>query len=142
LQRIVIMGEKDKSDSRALPLPSSLATRQAVVRLGLAFGLLISLLVTVGNLGLRRMDHINADLQDMMGKQWAKLRLSREAATSSHRNSRITLQIFLLKDTRSKSIRCWLHRPTTPTESQRLVADLGQPLYRIRRGEAISWMCH
>jgi PAS domain S-box-containing protein len=99
LQRIVILGDKDKKAIRSLLPPSSPATRQAVIRLGLAFSLLIALLVTVGNLGLRRMDRINADLQDIMGKQWAKLRLSREAATYSNRNSRITLQIFLLKDT-------------------------------------------
>jgi PAS domain S-box-containing protein len=44
------------------------------------------------------MDRINADLQALTGKQWTKLRLSREALTYSNRNSRITMHIFLLED--------------------------------------------
>ena len=75
-----------------------LASGQVAVRLGLAFSLLVVLFILVGDLELRRVDQINADLQDIMGKQWTKLRLSREAVTYSNRNSRITMQVFLLKD--------------------------------------------
>lgn len=77
---------------------SALSTGQLAVRLGLAFSLLIVLLISIGDLGLRRMDRINADLQEIMGRQWAKLEMSREMAAYSNRNSRITMGIFLLKD--------------------------------------------
>src|SRR5258706_10219203 len=68
------------------------------VRLGLAFGLVIALLVAVGDLGIRRMDRINADLQDIMSREWLKLGLTGEAVTYSNRNNDITTQIFLLTD--------------------------------------------
>ncbi|MGA2966683.1 MAG: PAS domain S-box protein [Terriglobales bacterium] len=90
--------QPDVKDSRSLPPRSPLASRQVAVRLGLAFSILVALLIAVGDLGLRRMDRINADLQDITGKQWAKVRLSRDTESSSNRNSRITMQIFLLKD--------------------------------------------
>ncbi len=80
------------------PSRSPLATGQVTFRLGLAFSFLAAILIAAGGLGLRRMDHINAEMQDMMGRQLAKLSLSREAATYSNRNSRMTMQIFLLKD--------------------------------------------
>jgi len=83
---------------RALPSRAPLTAGQIAARLGLAFSLLVGLLIAVGDLGLRRMDHVNADLQDIMGEQWTKLRLARDALTYSSRNSRITMQVFLLKD--------------------------------------------
>jgi PAS domain S-box-containing protein len=66
--------------------------------LGLAFGLLIGLLITVGNLGVRRMDQIDAGLEDITGGQWAKIRLSREAMSYFNLDNRITMRVFLLKD--------------------------------------------
>jgi len=83
---------------RALPSRAPLTAGQIAARLGLAFSLLVGLLIAVGDLGLRRMDHVNGDLQDIMGEQWTKLRLARDALTYSSRNSRITMQVFLLKD--------------------------------------------
>ncbi len=80
-------------------LPQSLmASREIAIRLGLAFSLLVALLIAVGDLGLRRVDRVNVDLQEIMSTQWNKVRLSREAVTYSNRNSRLTMQIFLLKD--------------------------------------------
>ena len=76
----------------------SLTSRHVAFRLGLAFSLLVTLLIAVGDLGLRRTDRINSDLEEIMRRQWVKLQLSREAATYSSRNSRITMEIFLLKD--------------------------------------------
>jgi hypothetical protein len=67
-------------------------------RLALAFSLVIALLIAVGDLGVHRMDQINADLQDIMGREWVKLRLAGEAVTYSNRNSDITMQIFLFTD--------------------------------------------
>jgi signal transduction histidine kinase len=83
---------------RPLPLRPLLASGQIAFRLGLAFSLLVCLLIAVGNLGLRRVDQINSDLQGIMGSQWTKLRLSREAMAYSNRNSRLTMQVFLVKD--------------------------------------------
>jgi PAS domain S-box-containing protein len=81
------------------PPPRPLLTSgQLAFRLGLAFSLLVALLIAVGDFGLRCMDHINDDLQDIMGRQWDKLRLSREAVTYSSRNSRIAMQIFLVQN--------------------------------------------
>src|SRR5205823_130053 len=71
---------------------------QVALRLGLAFGLVIALLIGIGDLGVHRMDRINADLQDIMGREWVKLRLTGEAVTFSNRNSDITMQMFLLTD--------------------------------------------
>jgi signal transduction histidine kinase len=94
LKHILFLGDKGEKQRTALP------TRQLAIRLGLAFGILIALLITVGDLGLSRMNRINADLQEIMGRQWAKLQLAREMAEYSNRNSRITMEIFLLKDTK------------------------------------------
>jgi len=80
------------------PVPSALSSKQIALRLGLAFSLVVALLIAIGDLGLRRMDLINADLQDIMGREWRKLSLSREAATLSNRNSRITMELFLVQD--------------------------------------------
>ena len=84
--------------SRPHSLRAPLASGQVAVRLGLAFSLLVALFMVVGDLELRRVDQINADLQDLMSKQWSKLRQSRQAVTYSNRNSRITMQVFLLND--------------------------------------------
>lgn len=89
----------NNNDKNRSSLPHSLmASREIAVRLGLAFSLLVALLIAVGDLGLRRVDRVNVDLQEIMSTQWNKIRLSREAVTYSNRNSRITMQIFLLND--------------------------------------------
>ncbi|MFI5089847.1 MAG: PAS domain S-box protein [Terriglobales bacterium] len=68
------------------------------LRLGVAFGLLIAISVGIGYLGLSRMDQINAGLQEVLGRRWAKLQMTREALTYSNRNSRITMEVFLVRD--------------------------------------------
>jgi hypothetical protein len=68
--------------------------RSIGLKLGLAFDILVVILVGIGILGISRMDRINADLQEVLGRRWAKLRLSREALRYSNQNSRITMQIF------------------------------------------------
>ncbi len=70
------------------------------MRLGIAFGLLVAILIGIGYLGLSRMNQINANLSDVIGRQWTTLHLSRQALAYSNRNSRITMEIFLLKDKR------------------------------------------
>jgi PAS domain S-box-containing protein len=89
----------NNKDTTHPSLPHSLmASREIALRLGLAFGLLVALLIAVGDLGLRRVDRVNVDLQEIMSTQWNKIFLSHEAVTYSNRNSRITMQIFLLND--------------------------------------------
>jgi diguanylate cyclase (GGDEF)-like protein len=68
------------------------------IKLGMAFALLVAILIAIGFLGLSRMDHINANLDGVLGRRWCKLQLAREALTYSSRNSRITMEVFLLKD--------------------------------------------
>ena len=81
----------------SLPVMTS---RQIGLRLGIAFGLLVAILIGIGYLGLSRMNQINANLNDVIGRQWTTLHLSRQALSYSSRNSRITMEIFLLKDRR------------------------------------------
>ncbi len=105
MKSILSLVERRAKSASTAPSRSPLVSRQIVSRLGLAFSLLIALLIAVGVLGIRRMDRVNADLQDIvMGKQWSKLRLSREMVTYSNRNSRITMEVFLLTDKQKKQI--------------------------------------
>jgi signal transduction histidine kinase len=67
------------------------------VRLGIAFALLLALLIAVGGLGLRQMGQIDGQLEEIVNKRWAKVRLAREALSYSNLNSRITMEIFFLK---------------------------------------------
>ena len=64
----------------------------------MAFTVLIALLMGIGYLGLSRMNQINTDLSDVLGRHWTKVRLSREALAYSSRNSRITMELFLVRD--------------------------------------------
>ena len=67
------------------------------MHLGIAFGLLIALLIAVGGLGLRQMGRIDGELEDIVNKRWAKVQLAREALYFSNLNSRITMEIFFFK---------------------------------------------
>ena len=64
----------------------------------MAFAVLIAILVSIGQLGLRRMHEINVSLGDITGRRSAKLRLAQEALMFSNRNSRITMEIFLVQN--------------------------------------------
>jgi diguanylate cyclase (GGDEF)-like protein/PAS domain S-box-containing protein len=66
--------------------------------LGTAFAVLIAMLVGIGQSGLRRMKEIDESLSDITGRRSDKLTLSREALRLSNRNSRTTMEIFLLQD--------------------------------------------
>jgi len=68
------------------------------LRLGIAFAVLISILVGIGELGLHRMKEVNDTLRDITGRRINNVRLVREAMTLSNRNSRITMELFLLQD--------------------------------------------
>jgi len=64
----------------------------------MAFTILVVLLIGIGYLGLSRMNQINSDLNDVLGKHWTIVRLSRQALAYSSRNSRTTMMIFLVRD--------------------------------------------
>jgi diguanylate cyclase (GGDEF)-like protein/PAS domain S-box-containing protein len=68
------------------------------LRLGVAFAVLIVLLAGIGQFGLRRMRVINETLNDITDKQSAKLELAQDALMFSNRNSRITMEVFLVQD--------------------------------------------
>lgn len=70
------------------------------INLGVAFGILVAILIGIGILGLSRMDQVNAHREDVLGRRWANVRLAREALTYSNQNSRITMEIFLVDDKR------------------------------------------
>jgi diguanylate cyclase (GGDEF)-like protein len=69
-------------------------------KLGLAFGVLIAILVGGGFFALRRLDQTNATLLNVLDESWVNLHLAREALVYSSQNSRITMEIFLLSDRR------------------------------------------
>jgi PAS domain S-box-containing protein len=65
--------------------------------LGVAFAVLIAMLVGIGESGLRQMKGIDKSLSDIAN--WSDTtQLARQALTLSNSNSRITLEIFLLRD--------------------------------------------
>ncbi|MFI5089338.1 MAG: EAL domain-containing protein [Terriglobales bacterium] len=94
---IVLRKEERSPHPVSLPV---LTSRQVGMRLGVAFGLLIAILIGIGCLGLGRMDQINAKREEMLGRRWAKQQLSRQALAYSTRNSRITMEMFFLQDKR------------------------------------------
>ena len=77
--------EKRTASPREAGSPSPTAGWEVVknqhfgLKLGAAFAVLIAILVGIGILGLSRMDDINANLEDVLGRRWVKLQLAREA---------------------------------------------------------------
>jgi two-component system cell cycle sensor histidine kinase/response regulator CckA len=69
------------------------------VKLGIAFGFLISLLMGVGWYGLSRMGQVNAEVSRLFNQRWEKLQLARQAVFYSDSNYRITMKIVLMKET-------------------------------------------
>jgi hypothetical protein len=70
------------------------------VRLGTAFCLLIAILIALGDGGIDRMDRIHANFDEVLARHWSKLETSREALRYSSLNSRIIMEIFLLREGR------------------------------------------
>ncbi|PYU23931.1 MAG: hybrid sensor histidine kinase/response regulator [Acidobacteria bacterium] len=58
-------------------------------RLAVAFSLVLSILIGVGWSGLNRMARINADLNDINYRRWAKVQLAQQATTYSNLNNRL-----------------------------------------------------
>jgi diguanylate cyclase (GGDEF)-like protein/PAS domain S-box-containing protein len=68
------------------------------LRLGAAFVVLIAILLSIGQLGLRRMQTINEALSDITGRQSADLQLARTALMISDDNNRIAMEIVLVEN--------------------------------------------
>ena len=66
------------------------------IKLAISFAFLVSIVFGLGWLGLRGMGRINADLEEIVSKRWARLQLSREALRYSNLNNRIIMEVFLL----------------------------------------------
>jgi two-component system cell cycle sensor histidine kinase/response regulator CckA len=66
------------------------------VKLGIAFGVLISLLVGVGWLGLSRMDQMNSDVSNLFNQRWEKVQLARRVVYYAISNYRITTKIAVM----------------------------------------------
>src|SRR5713226_4709838 len=67
------------------------------VKLGIAFGFLISLLIGVGWLGLSRLGQANSNLNEIFNQRWAKVALARQATFYSNANYRMIMQAVLMK---------------------------------------------
>src|SRR5258707_15099978 len=76
----------------------ALHTKYIVFQLAIAFGLLITIVIGVGWLGLSQLRHVERGLQAVVDKRWAKVETSRKALTLSAENNRITMEVFLLDD--------------------------------------------
>jgi hypothetical protein len=68
------------------------------VKLGIAFGFLIALLIGVGWFGLSRMGQVNAEVSRLFNQRWEKLQLARQAVFYSNSNYRIIMKLVLLQN--------------------------------------------
>src|ERR1700674_4795571 len=67
-------------------------------RLGLSFGLLIAILLSVGWVGIRQLRRVDQDFARMVDEEGQDVQLSREAQTLSIDNNSLTMQIFLANE--------------------------------------------
>ncbi len=89
----------------------------------MAFAVLIAMLVGIGQSGLRRMKEIEENLGNITGRRFDKLQLAREALTLSNRNSRITMEIFLVQD-RAQTDMLLATRAENTKKISKLVAEI------------------
>jgi two-component system sensor histidine kinase/response regulator len=67
-------------------------------RLGLSFGALIVILLSVGGVGIRQLRRVEADFAKTVDQRWKKVQLSRKAQAISNLNSRMTMQTFFVDE--------------------------------------------
>src|SRR5207245_2929855 len=92
-------GEARFDDWALLQSQSDIMNNQNIgVRLGIVFSFLIAVLIGIGWLGLNRMGRIHGDMEKIVKNRWLKVQLAREALNYSALNSRITMEIFLLRE--------------------------------------------
>jgi two-component system, cell cycle sensor histidine kinase and response regulator CckA len=68
------------------------------VKLGIAFGFLVSLLIGVGWFELSRMGEVNAEVNRLFSQRWEKMELARQIVFYASSTYRITMKIALMKD--------------------------------------------
>jgi hypothetical protein len=108
------------------------------VKLGIAFGFLIALLMGVGWYGLSRMGQVNADVSRLFNQRWEKLQLARQAVFYSNSNYRITMKIALMQETAKTEADLF---PAEREENRQKVAaaEKKDPYHdRFGRGEGIA----
>ena len=81
------------------------------LKVEIAFGILVALLVGVGWLGLSRMGQINASTNRLFNDRWEKLFATRQAVSYFNSNYRLAIRLFLVQ-------------PTDKQEASKLVAQL------------------
>ena len=81
----------------ARPGPSLQDGRQVGLRLGLSFGLLIAILLGTAYLALNHMQRLYAGLDVTLNESMLELQLAQDGLRYSSENSRITMQVFLVR---------------------------------------------
>ena len=61
-----------------------LKTGRSVIRLLLAFAMMIAIVLAIGQLGLNRIDQVNANQEDILVRQRKKVQLARDALDLSN----------------------------------------------------------
>jgi PAS domain S-box-containing protein len=85
------------------------------IKLAVAFGLLVTILVGVGWLGLSRMRRINGDLNEIFNRRWVKAELAREAISNADSIFRITVNVVFLDHRDRKTVDALLASRTEST---------------------------
>jgi two-component system cell cycle sensor histidine kinase/response regulator CckA len=67
------------------------------LKVEIAFGCLVALLIGVGWLGLSRMGQINASANSLFNERWEKLFITRKAASHFNSGYRIAIRLFLME---------------------------------------------
>lgn len=83
---------------RPSELPNLPSSRQTGKKLAIAFALLLATLLGMGYLTLHHLGRVYASLQETLNARLEKLQLAQEGLRCSSENSRITMQLFLVKD--------------------------------------------
>ena len=92
-------------------------------RVGLSFGVLIAILLSVGWVGIRQLRRVDADFAKMVDQRWSKVQLSRRAQAYSNLNNRITMELFLVENKKEiESLR--VQRAANSEEISQLIQTL------------------
>ncbi|HEV2521862.1 MAG TPA: PAS domain S-box protein [Candidatus Acidoferrales bacterium] len=91
------------------------------IKLGIAFGFLISILIGVGWLGLSRMRQINAGVDEILDKDVVKLELANQAMSYISSNYRMTMVLVLMKHTDAADVEWYPPRRAENREKIELV---------------------
>jgi two-component system sensor histidine kinase/response regulator len=91
-------------------------------RVGLSFGLLIAVLLSVGWVGIRQLRRVDQDLAKMVDQRWEKVQLARKAQALSNINNRLTMQVFLVDEPEIKAL--MVERSSNSEKISRLIETL------------------